>query len=323
MIHKSKYNYCLVKHVGKQINIFLICSECLQLGITIIDGMPPGVITQTPLRHLEGRLCRTCASRFVGKLNSSSDEKIFKQVYDKHGDKYICKEVLPATKATFNRRVRYFCKKCGADRIQKVDNLLNSNGCKYCSIEARSLSFEDVVRRAREVHGDKYDYIDFGRKPSGEKVINYWCRNCEAEKSQRINNHLGGKGCRRCAERGPSLANVEYPMYVYLIKINIVNDYDEVIDTVCKIGCTKGALKRRFGGVFTTNMSYSIIYLESFSPGNIAYTIEQAVITKFFKHTYNRGVIKLPSGNNELFNIEVVDDILDYVKELSSQLTIC
>lgn len=321
LIHGSKYDYRLIKYVAILTKILLICSTCQQLGVVSIKGMPPGVIYQTPHRNLEGRMCRTCTNRFVGERNSSDDDKIFRQIHDKHGDKYICLSVLPAVRPGAGRRIRYYCKACDAERIQKVNNILNNNGCKYCSIQSRILSFDEFVVKSREIHGDKYDYIDFGHNKYGERNIHYWCRNCNAIKVQRISAHLIGKGCKRCAERGPTLAHIKYPMYLYLIKLQIANAYDEIVDCAYKIGCTKNGVKVRFRNCIPKNVTYTTLYEVIFDPGKVAFSIEQDVITKFFKHTYT-GRITLPSGNNELFEAEVGEDILQYIKELAATRTV-
>ena len=41
---------------------------------------------------------------------------------------------------------------------QRADSHLYGSGCIICNKEARKLSREEFIRKAREVHGDKYDY---------------------------------------------------------------------------------------------------------------------------------------------------------------------
>jgi hypothetical protein len=55
---------------------------------------------------------------------------------------------------------------------------------------------DTFIKRAREIHGDKYDYSKVEYKNSKEKV----CIICpvHGEFWQTPSNHLMGKGCRQC-----------------------------------------------------------------------------------------------------------------------------
>jgi len=53
------------------------------------------------------------------------------------------------------------CKKCGNIRHTNANNIYRY-GCKICSSRAegekRKLGIEEFIKKAKEVHGDKYDY---------------------------------------------------------------------------------------------------------------------------------------------------------------------
>ena len=79
-------------------------------------------------------------------------------------------------------------------------NHLSGKGCKECGhIENgrnRSITFDKFLEKARDVHGDKYDY-------SKSKIENYKTKIeiiCPLHGSffQTPNNHLSGKGCKEC-----------------------------------------------------------------------------------------------------------------------------
>lgn len=55
---------------------------------------------------------------------------------------------------------------------------------------------DTFIKRAREIHGDKYDYSKVEYKNSKEKV----CIICpvHGEFWQTPSNHLASKGCRQC-----------------------------------------------------------------------------------------------------------------------------
>lgn len=61
--------------------------------------------------------------------------------------------------------VKVKCKICGNIRSTNSDNILRY-GCKHCSSvkanEPNKLSIEEFIKRAKQIHGDKYDYSKVG-----------------------------------------------------------------------------------------------------------------------------------------------------------------
>ena len=62
----------------------------------------------------------------------------------------------------------------------------------------KRLTTEEFIRKAREVHGDKYDYSKVVYTNSYTPVV-IICRECGLEFKQRPSNHLCNQGCPRCA----------------------------------------------------------------------------------------------------------------------------
>ena len=119
-----------------------------------------------------------------------------------HGNKYDYSNVVYIKAKEY---VEIICKVEGHKPFpQTPNNHLNGNGCKVCSIEKRAndlrLTSEEFIEKANEVHGEgRYDY-------SKTKYIDYStdviiiCHNHDEpyEFKQKPNNHLNGKGCRKC-----------------------------------------------------------------------------------------------------------------------------
>lgn len=61
----------------------------------------------------------------------------------------------------------------------------------------RKLTTQEFIDRARAVHGDKYDYAFSVYKSARENVLIYCQKHGVFE--QRPNDHLSGKGCRKCS----------------------------------------------------------------------------------------------------------------------------
>ncbi len=93
------------------------------------------------------------------------------------------------------------CKRCGFDFwIRPIKHLVNTASCRGCGRLERCLSHDEFVRRAQEVHGDKYDYTLTMYRRMRERVV-IMCRICEKSFRQFPQNHLVGKGCGRCVQQ--------------------------------------------------------------------------------------------------------------------------
>jgi hypothetical protein len=69
---------------------------------------------------------------------------------------------------------------------------------------ARKITTEEFIKRARQAHGDKYDYSKVNYVKSTTKV----CIICpkHGEFWQRPNDHLRGRGCMNCKTEGAKRA---------------------------------------------------------------------------------------------------------------------
>ena len=128
-------------------------------------------------------------------LNFTTDIFI-KRAKEIHGDKYDYSLVKYTNAKT---RIEIICPLHGKF-LQIPYNHLSGKGCKECGhIENgknKSITFEKFLKKAKLVHGDKYDY-------SKSKVENYKTKIeiiCKVHGSffQTPANHLGGKGCKEC-----------------------------------------------------------------------------------------------------------------------------
>ena len=96
---------------------------------------------------------------------------------------------------------------CEYDGIQK-DSLRNliRNGCNICKKRKYwEEKTQEFIRKAKEVHGDKYDYSKSIYKSSKDKI----CIICpkHGEFWQTRENHLKGENCSRCAKEITALKN--------------------------------------------------------------------------------------------------------------------
>lgn len=115
----------------------------------------------------------------------------------KHGTlKYIFDE---STFKDSHTPMRIICPKHG-EFWKSPKNILNYN-CIKCSYELRAknykLTTEEFIKKAKKVHGDKYDYSKSIYE--GTKIpIKIICPK-HGEFNQAPNDHLNGKGCPKCS----------------------------------------------------------------------------------------------------------------------------
>lgn len=117
-----------------------------------------------------------------------------------HGDKYDYSKVVYVDYTT---KVCIICKECGQDFWQTPKDHLRGHGCKRCMgkriwDKRGRITKDGFVRRAREIHGDKYEYDKVEYKNMKTKVLIY-CKTCQKYFEQTPEHHLLQKsGCPVC-----------------------------------------------------------------------------------------------------------------------------
>lgn len=178
-IHGGKYDYSKVNYKNARTKVCLICPV-------------HGEFWQAPFNHLQGHGCPKCAG-VVGKTTKAFIENA-KEI---HGDKYDYSNVNYKNNKV---PVCIICADHGAF-WQKPNDHLMGHGCPKCgrkqSTSAKTSSTDEFIRKARQVHGDKYCYSNVKYVNSHTKV----CIICEehGEFWQSPNSHLRGRGCPQCA----------------------------------------------------------------------------------------------------------------------------
>lgn len=79
---------------------------------------------------------------------------------------------------------------------QSPDNHLRGKGCKFCGGTQKSNTY-DFIKKAHEVHANKYDYSKVVYKTGHAKVI-IFCPIHNHYFDQTPSSHLSGRGCRIC-----------------------------------------------------------------------------------------------------------------------------
>lgn len=175
-IHGNKYDYSKAEYVDWQTKVVIICPV-------------HGEFTQFPSSHLQGNGCPKCGNDRTSLRMSNED--FINKAKAVHGDRYDYSKVQYVYNKT---EVCILCPEHG-EFWQKPKNHLSGYGCPICS-GRKKMRTSDFIRKARSIHGEKYDYSKAEYKGNTEKV----CIICpeHGEFWQRASNHLKGVGCPKC-----------------------------------------------------------------------------------------------------------------------------
>lgn len=96
----------------------------------------------------------------------------------------------------FKTPIDIICPIHGLFRQYPYRHINEKNGCPQCSPTFKG-DTESFIKRAKEIHGDKYDYSKVDYKTAAKKVT-IICPT-HGEFQQTPNSHLSGQGCPSCA----------------------------------------------------------------------------------------------------------------------------
>jgi very-short-patch-repair endonuclease len=184
-VHGDTYDYSKVDYKNAHSKVIIICSE-------------HGEFEQDPMNHLRGFGCRKCSLQSRSDKRRSNTEEFIKKAKEVHGDTYDYSNV---DYKHGRHDVVIECRLHGLF-TQWPSSHLSGRGCPNCGIQKSSdskrRSTEDFIKKAKEVHGDTYDYSKVDYKNADTKV-SIIC-NTHGEFEQQAGSHLRGSGCRLCAD---------------------------------------------------------------------------------------------------------------------------
>jgi len=187
-VHGDKYDYSKVDYNLCQEKVCIICPR-------------HGEFWQRPLSHIQGQGCPKCSG------NMKKDKALFVEAAEKiHKNKYDYSKVSYTNNHT---KVCIICPIHG-EFWQTPNKHFKGNGCPMCSGNIKS-NTNDFIAKAKQIHGDKYEYSKVEYIDSVTKV----CIICPShgEFWQTPHDHLQGKGCASCSH---FLSKSEIELYEYI-----------------------------------------------------------------------------------------------------------
>lgn len=176
-VHNGKYVYDKNSYVNAVTKVPILCLE-------------HGTFWMTPTAHLSGQGCPKCHGRGLGT------NEVVSMFIEKHGTKY------DYSKVQYNKMHEKVCIVCPehGEFWQTPSKHLLGQGCPKCAVEARAnennIGNDEFIKRARDIYGDRYIYIDTKYTKMEEKVKIICPKH--GEFWQKPYDHLHGHGCPKC-----------------------------------------------------------------------------------------------------------------------------
>lgn len=144
--------------------------------------------------------------KIIGRIRPTNNRECFIEHGSKiHNNKYdysLVKDVK-----TRKDKVDIICPIHGSIQQTVIDHL-NGKDCRKCGWLKTRVTLEDVITRAKAVHGDTYDYTDAKLIHGKAATLTLRCR-VHGEFTQRVDGHLR-YGCEKCARDAFKLNNDEF-----------------------------------------------------------------------------------------------------------------
>lgn len=194
------YDYDKVEYINNKTKVAIKCPT-------------HGYFYVRPDCHLNGTGCPSCGG--TKKMNT---EEFIKKAQFVHNNYFTYNNCIYKDS---NSKVIVTCPIHGDFEV-KANNHLNGANCKKCQIEkinhninklpvinnsTKKLTTEEFIKRAKDVHGEKYDYSKTRYIKSNEKVT----ITCPIHGDFKItpNHFLSGRGCAKCS-KNKQLTNDEF-----------------------------------------------------------------------------------------------------------------
>jgi len=260
----------------------------------IINCPEHGEFLQTPYAHFNlNRKCPKCAVINRSKIRRKSTDDFISEANQIHNKVY---DYSLVNYINTNTKVTIICPIHGKFEQQPADHL-RGHGCSKCgSTDVNVLTKEEFILRARNTHGNKYDYSKSIYIRGKYKLI-ITCP-YHGDFTQTASDHLNGNGCQICGENRKRAKYFNEPTILYYLYFPAFNAY--------KIGITleSRGIKKRFNT--EKNLQYTILKSTIYQTGKEAYLEEQRILKTHSNHRYKGPKFFAKGGESECFNIDVL-----------------
>ena len=213
--HGNRFDYSLVNHINSLTPVKI---RCIKHDI---------IFEQLPHNHLAGKVSCLLCIKDSRSINSTlpEDDFITRSLFVHNGfyDYSLANYISAKTK------VCIICPIHG-EFWQTPDHHSQGEGCRKCVLDNRYLTNKQFIFKAKNIHGDLYNYSKTEYTGTRNKII-IIC-NIHGEFLQNAYNHLAGEGCQKCAKEAlyKAVAHTTEKFIELAISVhNIRYDYSKVL----------------------------------------------------------------------------------------------
>ena len=212
-VHAGRYSYARAEYANNMSMVRVTCKE-------------HGDFTQRPSHHMSGHGCPRCKTAMTVERCTDDAEGFVRKAQGIHGDLYDYSTVRYERS---NKKVEITCRIHGVFLQAPNSHLGRKAGCPKCA--GKSMTTEEFIGKAMEVHGDRYDYAHTSYALIKEPVT-VTCPT-HGDFQQSAEGHLAGHGCRQCwAESYASNGEREICRWVESLGMAVQSNTRDVLDGI-------------------------------------------------------------------------------------------
>lgn len=230
-IYEDGYDYSLVNYINSNTKVKIICHE-------------HGEFEKHPLKFLNGRECSKCKSKQKRSTKKLTTNGFIEKSKIIHGNKYNYSKANYVNNRT---KIILICEKHGDFEIVPNYHLSDKCGCQKCAkesiVDKNTITKYEFIKKAKLIHGDKYDYSKIKYKNISTK-IDIICKKHGSFKQTPLHHIHSKSGCPKCGhnimakktkittkifiERANKIHNNKYNY-----TLSFVNGTDSIVKIIC------------------------------------------------------------------------------------------
>lgn len=203
-IHDDTYNYSLCNYVGSNYRVRLICPI-------------HGPFSQRASTHLRGCGCFHCGRTKAIENTRTPINDYIRKAREIHGEKF---DYSLVKFTSMGNNIDIICPTHGIITQRASGHL--KYGCEQCHYESKLLTQEQFLDKAKEVHGDEYDYSEAIYKSNREPVV-IICKK-HGRFTQAAGDHIRARGCG-CQICSSSKGEKGITRILNMLKIEFIKEF--------------------------------------------------------------------------------------------------